>query len=63
MFRHVGEVAGAVLQAGNGLGVACAQTFDQRRRQRHLGYLWEVIEIDAQPIVTDALDDLGKRRE
>ena len=60
---RVAPVARAVLHAGDRARIAREQPLDEREADRHLRHGWNVIQVDAQARVADALDHLGEARE
>ena len=57
--RHVGKIAGAVLDADHGVGIGRQQLLDQAEADRHAGILRNVIQVDPEAVVADTLDDFG----
>ncbi len=58
-FRIV-PVAGGIFHTRDGSGKILQQPLDQGQRDRHLRHRRDVVEIDLQPGIADALDHLGE---
>ena len=54
--ERVVEIAGAVLDACNHVGEFGDEPLDRAESDRHAGYLRDVVQVDSEPVIADALD-------
>src|SRR5215212_5169178 len=57
------RVAGAVFRARDHAGVGFDEARDQGQTEIYTRHLRDVVEVEAQAVVADALDDLGEEAE